>query len=177
MPFKWPESLGSANLPWEAAGAALEMLQHCDEARLPLPTNRQAVWFWRLKLAAPRRKPEDTHRDAVYLAICEYLRDNSGGFFPGSTEGLQWDLAYNGQDKKRQESANRACDPRPVGRDLKIKGAGMKEKFHLYFKATFGKKFAENIQSFQPGYDPRTSQGYLEGKAWLLVDVEESRHE
>jgi hypothetical protein len=100
--FRWPASMDSGALPWEASRAALELLRHCDEHGLPPPTNHQATWFWRLRLAAPSRDATNLHQAATLLALGA-----------GAPESLQWDLAYDGDPRPSEvvgEEAQRYLD-------------------------------------------------------------------
>jgi hypothetical protein len=100
--FRWPASMDSGALPWEAGRAALELLRFCDEHGLPLPTNSQATWFWRLRLTSPARDATDLHQAATLLALGE-----------GAPESLQWDLAYDGAPRPSEvvgEEAQRYLD-------------------------------------------------------------------
>lgn len=50
--FHWPASLERAELPWEASSAALELLEACSQVGWGRPSNRLALWFWRVTEAA-----------------------------------------------------------------------------------------------------------------------------
>jgi hypothetical protein len=108
--FRWPASMESGALPWAASQAALELLRHCDEQGLSLPTNREAKWFWRLRLAAPLRERGALHQDARLLSMAEHGQPS------GSLESIQWDLAYDGDEAARRTASYRARNPRPVSR-------------------------------------------------------------
>jgi len=49
----WPESFDEGALPWESAGAALEVLRFYREKGTGRPPIALARWYWRLTLAAP----------------------------------------------------------------------------------------------------------------------------
>jgi hypothetical protein len=52
--FRWPDSMGTEQLPWQASTAALEFLTLCST--IPFhgrPTVADVVQFWQLRLAAP----------------------------------------------------------------------------------------------------------------------------
>ncbi|MBI4463836.1 MAG: hypothetical protein HY647_03935 [Acidobacteria bacterium] len=51
--FRWPKSMLSGALPWEAAQTLLELVHHLRERGAPHPTVSIAIWFWRITLAAP----------------------------------------------------------------------------------------------------------------------------
>lgn len=98
--LSWPESLERGDLPWEASGAAVELLQLWLQAHgTGRPTIQLALWYWRVRLARPdlpkgacvriatlaadtRRglHPEDTIRS---LEADMLMPDGRAGFSPG----------------------------------------------------------------------------------------------
>lgn len=69
--FAWPRSMEIGVLPWEAAPAALALLKYCAEADTYRPTNSDALWFSRLRLAAPTLPVQQTVTIALELAAIE----------------------------------------------------------------------------------------------------------
>ena len=73
-PFRWPDSMGTELLPWEAGRAALDLLRFRDEQGLERPTVGEASWFWRLRQAAPTIPVEEGDLLAGWLAGADVLR-------------------------------------------------------------------------------------------------------
>jgi hypothetical protein len=84
--FRWPESFERGDLPWEAQGAALELMRVwargprlgmvSPEARRLLspaarPSVRLARWFWRMTQAAPDATALERRHIAGLLAAAE----------------------------------------------------------------------------------------------------------
>lgn len=89
--FYWPETMQRGELPWEASGAAFELMGHLSRVfpsgRPPL---RLVSWFWRVSRAAPDAPIEKRLDAARRLAIWEML-----GPLPfDETRGIEWFLAY-----------------------------------------------------------------------------------
>ena len=57
--FRWPESMGSDGLPWEASSALLDLLRRkSPDGELRRPTNGVARWYWGLYQVARPEKEE-----------------------------------------------------------------------------------------------------------------------
>lgn len=51
--FRWPESMETGALPWEAGPAALELLRFCERAGHERPLIGEVRWLWRVTAIAP----------------------------------------------------------------------------------------------------------------------------
>ena len=69
--FRWPESLGADDLPWEASRSLLDLLAYLDAHAKPRPPIRLARWYWRVTLAAPDASIPERLWNAVSLASQE----------------------------------------------------------------------------------------------------------
>ena len=70
--IQWPDSFGTSDLPWEAAGPLYRAM---DESQDALggpwePTTSEAVWFWRIYQARPDASSEHL-RTAAFLMTWE----------------------------------------------------------------------------------------------------------
>jgi hypothetical protein len=65
----WPESFLIGALPWEASAALLEFTRWCVEHDRGRPTNRAAIWLWRLRLAAPEAPVDKLADHAITLGV------------------------------------------------------------------------------------------------------------
>lgn len=74
--FRWPESLGTDDMPWEAGRALLDLLAYHDAHEMPRPPNRLARWFWRVTLAAPDAPIEERLSVSIGLASGESVEDS-----------------------------------------------------------------------------------------------------
>lgn len=81
--LRWPQSMTSGALPWEASSAALELLSIVPPPQGNRPSVRIARWFWRVTQAAPDMPlmvldfsaPIDRFSIAQLLAEWEILGD------------------------------------------------------------------------------------------------------
>lgn len=86
--FRWPESMGG-DLPWEASGAALELVQLHQARGLPPPLYRLVEWYWRATLAASDAPLAERYRIASLLAATEI-----GGDMPGALRQVESFVAW-----------------------------------------------------------------------------------
>jgi hypothetical protein len=114
--FRWPHSMLEGTIPWEASGAALELLAYWDECGRGRPTNRVVLWYYRLLLACP-----DLHLSftgpgqmadivAAELATWDYDRQAGGSF--ELFGGFEWGLAYKPWRSKEKDDAYQAARSR-----------------------------------------------------------------
>lgn len=133
---RWPESFMpkgpglEADLPWDAAGATVELIGHLTLRSTPperlRPTIRSAWWFWRVRQASPSVPAEWAWYLAAMLALDEIL----GADGPQVVErrrqleewlalkgwdrtGLYWEAVSNGRIRHPREL--RELSPVPIG--------------------------------------------------------------
>ena len=104
--FYWPESMERGDLPWEASGAALELLGHL-QWKVPLgrPTVRLFKWFWRVTLAANGTRIQTRYQAAVLLSRWERLGDRP----PDDVRGIEWYFAFAPWRSREHEHKYRAA--------------------------------------------------------------------
>jgi hypothetical protein len=73
MEVRWPESFGTADLPWEAAPHIAELRSWLAHA----PTVSVAKWFYRVTLAAPGLHPAQRNVAAVWLSRADAAGDRA----------------------------------------------------------------------------------------------------
>jgi hypothetical protein len=83
----WPDTFVRGDLPWEASGAALELLAWSNDARLPRPPISITRWYWRICQAMP--DTEIKGRIAITATVASH--QDAGLPLP---EGWEWFLAY-----------------------------------------------------------------------------------
>lgn len=92
-PFHWPESMGTLGLPWEASAYIMDILFRLEQRRkgersednrskefntgargltTPRLTGREALWCWRVHLAAPEFGTSVGVKDDVYSLAKEF---------------------------------------------------------------------------------------------------------
>lgn len=98
--LRWPDSFLHGALPWEASAAAVELLQEWVKRHgVGRPTNRLALWYWRVRLARPDLPASECLRIATLAADTErglrpektmrmleadlLMPDGAAGFSPG----------------------------------------------------------------------------------------------
>ena len=102
--FHWPESMGTAELPWEAGASALELLGYLTRPPMADTYGRPSVqvvkWFCRLSLAGPNMELETRHLLARDFALWELL-----GSQEGAVRGYETYLAWApwSSEVRRQE--------------------------------------------------------------------------
>lgn len=77
--FRWPESMGIAPLPWEAASAGIELMR--ERAGHPRPTVRLVKWYWRVTQIAPDASAFERRHAAGFLLLGELLDRGQGAIF------------------------------------------------------------------------------------------------
>jgi hypothetical protein len=92
--FKWPDSMQNGTVPWEASHEALGLLRWRDESGLGRPTNREAIWYWRLWRASPSITAERASTMAALLSVVEFLEGAGGDVVERHLEPIEWQLAY-----------------------------------------------------------------------------------
>jgi len=100
----WPESFQRNDLPWEASGAALELLMLLDQNGVrERPPIRLVRWYWRVTQTS-----KDVSR-ALSLDIARQLADQEERGQTAGNRGAEWLLAYyhvtqtEGQDNLDEE--------------------------------------------------------------------------
>lgn len=71
--FRWPQSMGTADLPWAASEALLALVRHFWQADRVRPTIRLATWYWRVYQSAPAAQAKELVDVAFDLAAHEIL--------------------------------------------------------------------------------------------------------
>ena len=104
--FRWPESMESGLLPWEASQPLLDFLERRGrpaEIGTERPTNRLAKWFWRLyQVAEPSDKPEGGPHGPTELERVEAMarqiaaHETSGGVPEWALRAVEGWLACHG---------------------------------------------------------------------------------
>ena len=73
--FRWPESMGAAEIPWEASKSVLNLLQRHREifgiGDVWQPPIGFVRWFWRVEVAAPGLGLDRQARIAAFLFLHE----------------------------------------------------------------------------------------------------------
>ena len=87
--FRWPESMESGALPWEASRDLLDLQQHMLGKGTEIPV-RFARSYWRACLAMPDADIESRRNVASHLAMWEV----SGNSPAARREPLHWYLTY-----------------------------------------------------------------------------------
>src|SRR5262249_13129909 len=92
---RWPEVMELGLLPWEASGAILELMaqQHLQPEGFR-PTISEAVWFWRLTLAAPKAITPWRYVIASDFALLDSLRRDKPGSYDGFMRVMEEILSY-----------------------------------------------------------------------------------
>ena len=95
--FRWPESMESGALPWEAGPAALELLKLFILGRRIRPTLRLTRLFWSVTMAAPDLPIErniicDYGRSCLAELLYIEYKSASGHLGPESGVGRKWTL-------------------------------------------------------------------------------------
>ena len=89
---RWPESMESGDLPWEASATALELLgYYAVVKRRPLVA--LARWFWRVTLAAPDAPLKIRVETAQALAAIAVAGDSSENDL--RKRGMEYHLAFH----------------------------------------------------------------------------------
>lgn len=111
---RWPQSMGNADLPWEASAAVLDLLRYRDENGLGRPKVRLAKWFWRITLAHPDSETVNRAAYAAFLAAWELVEGGSKkGTSAFDLEALELFLAYRPlQDESNAIAYKLALEPR-----------------------------------------------------------------
>ena len=98
--FEWPESMETADLPWEASRTVLDYLRHCRNDSLYLygrPSVRMVTWYWRVHQAATDGSEDDWEWGASYLTDSESDPTEAGRSIARAVESYlayapwQWD--------------------------------------------------------------------------------------
>jgi len=71
--FRWPESMETGALPFEASTAALELLRGYEEAAWGRPLIGVVRWFWRVTAIAPDAPFAEREEAARYLNVLDVL--------------------------------------------------------------------------------------------------------
>ena len=78
--FRWPESMGAAEIPWEASKSVLNLLQRHREifgiGDVWQPPIGFVRWFWRVEVAAPGLDLDRQARIAAFLFGHEQYPDS-----------------------------------------------------------------------------------------------------
>lgn len=88
--FDWPDSMVRKDIPWEASGAALELLR--ESLKLLgiswRPSNRAVSWFWHVTQAVPTAEFETRLSLTSVLLVAKSLEKKDW------TEAVKWCLAF-----------------------------------------------------------------------------------
>jgi hypothetical protein len=100
--FRWPESMETGALPWEASRSALELLRHRHRHGMGRPLVGVVRWFWRLSEIAPDADIRFRNHAAMSLHSLEG-REEGWPMLDRSRRAIEWWLAYRpwGSDAKK----------------------------------------------------------------------------
>ena len=108
----WPGSFGGTDLPWEASRAVLDLMRYRVEKKFDEPMTVEAIWFWRVTIAAPALSIQRRNTMASALAGAQLI---------GPGPAYQWALAYGDSASsikfydKAMMSGNHPWPPTPDG--------------------------------------------------------------